>query len=299
MKIILPKERLYSYYIEEFKSSGEISKIFNCSVNTVLRNLRTYNISVRKHTNVERRLIKPINRDLLERLYVKEGKSSVQIAKILGATFGRVIFQLKYYGLQVRCPGSKKIEIEKNTLYSRYVVAKESAGSIAKDYSCTRGTILNWIRYYGFKVDKKRYMTGYKPWLCGENSATKRPEVRAKMRANHADVSGSKNNRFGKPPLHGKKQKYKDVWMRSSWEVLYAKYLDQKKIKWVYEPKTFNLGNCTYTPDFYLPKKDLYIEIKGYWRDKSKKKFELFKRNYSNISIKLLMKEDLQKIGVL
>jgi len=110
---------------------------------------------------------------------------------------------------------------------------------------------------------------------------------------------GRNNNHFGKPASNGKRYWYKNYCFRSTWETLYAKYLDRKGIEWQYESKTFNLGNITYTPDFYLPKLDIYIEVKGFWWKKQKEKFIKFKRQYSNINIKLLMKKDLQKLKVI
>jgi hypothetical protein len=91
--------------------------------------------------------------------------------------------------------------------------------------------------------------------------------------------------------------------MRSNWEVLYAKYLTKHNIKWNYEPRTFELvingKETTYTPDFYLPKTNEYIEIKGWWRDNAKIKFEAFKRQYRNIKIKILMLMELKKLKIL
>lgn len=92
---------------------------------------------------------------------------------------------------------------------------------------------------------------------------------------------------------------YKNYWMRSTWEVKYAKYLDKNNINWQYESKTFDLGNTTYTPDFYLPKTDEYIEIKGRWIEKLKPKIKLLNRLYPNIKITILRTSDLQKLGVL
>jgi hypothetical protein len=108
-----------------------------------------------------------------------------------------------------------------------------------------------------------------------------------------------KHPRFGTKASNGKKIQYKNNYMRSNWEVLYAKYLDKNNIKWLYESKTFDLGNTTYTPDFYLPETNEYIEIKGWWRDIFKIKFNIFKRQYSQIKIKVLMKPELQKLGIL
>ena len=113
------------------------------------------------------------------------------------------------------------------------------------------------------------------------------------------DHSGKNNVWFGKPAQHGKRLRYRRVWMRSSYEVVYAKYLDRKRVEWQYEPIHFDLGNKTYTPDFYLPKKNLYIEIKGYWYERAIKKFRRFKKLYPQIKIKVLRMNDLQEIGVL
>lgn len=105
---------------------------------------------------------------------------------------------------------------------------------------------------------------------------------------------GRKNPMFGKT-THSKYMKYKKIYFHSSWEVKYAKYLDKQGIKWLYEPKTFDLENTTYTPDFYLPKKNLYIEIKGYWREDARKKYRLFKKLYSDIKIMIYNKKQLEK----
>jgi len=109
---------------------------------------------------------------------------------------------------------------------------------------------------------------------------------------------GKLNPHFGKVS-HGKWSKYKGTWMRSSYEVAYAKYLDKNNIKWQYESKTFDLGNTTYTPDFYLPESDTYIEIKGYWRDDAKKKFNLFKKLYKNINLLILTEIHLKSLRLI
>lgn len=76
----------------------------------------------------------------------------------------------------------------------------------------------------------------------------------------------------GKGGYHG------GVWMRSSWELRFAEKLDEVGIEWLYEPKRFPVGEGrTYTPDFFIPKLNLWIEIKGYWLPKALLKFEQFK----------------------
>jgi len=113
-----------------------------------------------------------------------------------------------------------------------------------------------------------------------------------------AMLIGWKTKGFAKK-MHSKRIKYKGIYMRSSWEVAYAKYLDKQGTKWEYEPKAFDLGKTSYTPDFYLPERDTYVEIKGYWRDDAKKKFKLFKKKYSYIQIMLLEKLKLKCLKII
>ena len=43
----------------------------------------------------------------------------------------------------------------------------------------------------------------------------------------------------------------------------------------------------------------MYIEVKGYWRDDAKQKFKQFKEKYPDKDIKVLMKPDLENLGIL
>ena len=108
-----------------------------------------------------------------------------------------------------------------------------------------------------------------------------------------------KNNPIFKIKIYGKGAYYKNIWMRSSWEIKFAYFLDLSGYKWLYESKTFDLGNMTYTPDFYIPEWDLYIEIKGYWRKDAKRKFKLFKKLNPKVRIEVLAKKYLEKLGTI
>lgn len=92
----------------------------------------------------------------------------------------------------------------------------------------------------------------------------------------------------------------------------FARVLDFYQIKWLYEPKTFPLqwdseGNVTeaFSPDFYLPEQDLYVEIttqkqKLVWR--KNKKARRLKELYPDVNIKIIYGRDykalLQKYGI-
>ena len=123
-------------------------------------------------------------------------------------------------------------------------------------------------------------------------------ETKRKMREHHANVKGKNNPMFGKV-THSKYNKYKGMWFHSSWESKFARFLDVRKIKWLYESKTFDLGEMTYTPDFYLPETDTYIEIKGYWRPDAEKKFKIFKKKYKNIKIKIINYNKLKLLKII
>lgn len=74
-----------------------------------------------------------------------------------------------------------------------------------------------------------------------------------------------------------KHYKYKEYIMDSSWELLVAKYLDNLNIKWI-KPNNFFLYNWNnnihkYFPDFYLYDYDIYIEVKGYERERDIAKY--------------------------
>ncbi len=132
-----------------------------------------------------------------------------------------------------------------------------------------------------------------------KNRIIKWKEKISKTMLKSGTTIGRNNGMFGRPSPHGIWGEYKGILMRSSWEILFAQFLDLSGIKYQYEPKIFDLGNTTYTPDFYIPEFDLYIEIKGYWRDDAKKKFNLFKKNYQDKNIKILTQKKLQELGVL
>lgn len=117
---------------------------------------------------------------------------------------------------------------------------------------------------------------------------------------------GSKNPNYGKifnKDGCGKGSYYnspfqKIIWLRSSWEVAYAKYLDLKNIRWYYEWVTFDLENTTYTPDFFIPEENMFVEIKGYMRKKTGEKIDCFRKKYPEKNFKILFGNDLRLLGI-
>ena len=202
-----------------------------------------------------------------------------------------------------------KSKITKNYLIKEYSKNEKSTYQIAKDFGCSANSILYWLIKYKIprrtiseskKREKHQFYGMKRPkhsiWMKNNNpmKGKKRPDLSKRNKI----MSGIKSYRYGKLPAHSKGDYYKDIWMRSIWEIAYAEYLDKNNIEWLYENKRFNLGNTTYTPDFYLPEFDTYIEIKGYWRKNAKVKFKNFKKQYPKTRIKVLMKPELHELGI-
>lgn len=110
--------------------------------------------------------------------------------------------------------------------------------------------------------------------------------------------SGKRSHLYGKTPPIPKRISYNNFLFRSYWEANFAKWCDLSNIKWQYEPKMFDLGNTTYTPDFYLLEFDCWIEIKGWENKDFKKKFKKWQKQYK-LNNRLLFREDLNKLGTL
>jgi hypothetical protein len=84
----------------------------------------------------------------------------------------------------------------------------------------------------------------------------------------------------------------------------FARILDFYQIPWEYEPRTFALrqdgeGNVleAFSPDFYLPDQDLYIELTTMEQKlitKKHRKLRRLRELYPNINIKLLNRADFK-----
>lgn len=140
-----------------------------------------------------------------------------------------------------------------------------------------------------------------KPKTIWNKGLTKETDERIAKSARKEAISQARIIREGiKNPttryIHGF---YKDVghYVRSGWELNFARILKLLNRKYDYEPKSFILSDGrTYTPDFYMHKNGYFYEIKGMWRKDAKDKFITFKREYPNIKIKLINRKKYFKI---
>lgn len=88
----------------------------------------------------------------------------------------------------------------------------------------------------------------------------------------------------------------------------FARILDYYGLKWEYEPRTFPLawdkdGNVTeaFSPDFYIPDQDLYVElttVRPKLITKKNRKIRRLKELYPEINIKLFKRSDLRDMMI-
>ena len=93
----------------------------------------------------------------------------------------------------------------------------------------------------------------------------------------------------------------------SAAELECAKVLDYYGVPWEYEPRTFVLeqdeeGRVTeaFTPDFYLPEQDLYVEItvmKQSLVTRKNRKLRKLRERYPDVRIKLFYRRDLERLA--
>lgn len=118
-------------------------------------------------------------------------------------------------------------------------------------------------------------------------------------------LRGRKNPMFGKTSPYfeghgrGKRKDLNNQYFRSRWEANFARILNYWKIPWEYEPTRFDLGECTYLPDFkvYDSKAgDYFVEIKGMFMDVDKKKFKLFSEKYPEVRLQVIEEKQYKNL---
>src|SRR3954466_5994031 len=90
-------------------------------------------------------------------------------------------------------------------------------------------------------------------------------------------------------------------------ELEYAKILDYHGVPWLYEPRTFVLEEDAegrvleaFTPDFYLPDQDLFVELtvmKQSLVTRKNRKLRKLRERYPEIRIKLFYKRDIERLA--
>lgn len=126
----------------------------------------------------------------------------------------------------------------------------------------------------------------------GKTRPSPSAETREKMRV----ANGGKPKPDYWSPHIKRPHPYNGITFRSSYEVRVAKALDALGIRWVYEPKRFDLGPFRYCPDFYLPDGNCYWEVKGWFSPTAQSKVSAFRAQHPETPLIVVMKDAIESL---
>lgn len=82
------------------------------------------------------------------------------------------------------------------------------------------------------------------------------------------------------------------------WELAFVEWLNARREDFLWQPQTFKMPDGhTYRPDALLVERNLWIEIKGWYTEKSRQKCEWFMTIMPNFEI--WFKKELREHGVI
>lgn len=175
-----------------------------------------------------------------------------------------------------------------------------------------------WEEFYGVerakKMKEKIPKKGHPCWCKGltkeidqriksswRKGLTKETDERVRLSGKKLSlkVRGRKNHNFGKLSPHyegdgqGSRKDLNNQFFRSRWEANFARILNYWNIPWEYETTRFDLGECTYCPDFKIFDSKIgyyFVEVIGFFDDIHKKKIKLFLEKYPQEKLQLITK---------
>ncbi len=82
------------------------------------------------------------------------------------------------------------------------------------------------------------------------------------------------------------------IYFYSRWEANVARLYTYLGVKWEYASVSFDIGGHTYTPDFYLPGTNAYVEVKNFLGEYSRIRDEKFRAAHPAVRLKVILKEE-------
>mgnify|MGYP001465051935 CR=1 FL=1 len=131
---------------------------------------------------------------------------------------------------------------------------------------------------YGSKEKAEKEKLKLKKALTGVKRTKEACENLSKSAAKRILEGKHRNN------WTNKRYKYNNINFRSNWEVNLAKILEELNINYEYEKHKIKMDNNKhYIPDFYLPKYNTFVEVKGCMDEYSIYKYKQMKKQNKNI----------------
>lgn len=236
MSAEIDRNELYDLYINQNKTRQEVTDVFGVSSNQIKYLVKKLN------------MIKP--RDLFS---INIGKSL--IGKEVSTETKEKISKSK----QNSIPWNKGLTKESDSRVAKYsMLNKGKKRTIEQKLLISKKTKEAMknpnIRQKIIKSNKSRVLT--------DEQRKRRSIIAIKLWNNPEYAAKCHNPKFGNKPI------YNDIKFMSDTEMMFAKELDKLSLKYVYQPCHIKYLNFidnkyhNYYPDFYIPKYNLYLEVK-------------------------------------
>lgn len=206
-------------------------------------------------------------RDKAVKLY-NSGKSLHEVAEALDITSQIVYGELKRRGIACRPAGRKTRFADDPETANAILVGYKNGCSVpllAHVYECSRDAVKQVLKDANVSLRK--------------------------------DSPGSRVHQYID-------RKGREHWMRSSWEIRTAMWLDREGRNWDYEKETYEINaRKHYTPDFWIyddsGELEILLEVKGWLQPKCDARMELFREAYPGLPLELWTQKELTNHGIL
>jgi predicted DNA-binding protein YlxM (UPF0122 family) len=188
-----------------------------------------------------------------------------------------------------------RVDIPKDILYDLYWNEKLHPVKIGEMFGCTKHAIHYKLKQYNIPTRTKSEARMGKLNPIYNVGHTKEACKKMSLAFENGRKMGFSTN-WGKGSYYDTLNQGRK-WMRSGWEVKTADYLTKHGVDWFYEYEWLKINeSIRYLPDFYLPKEDKYIEVKGRKKKEDMEKLELVMKIYD---VELWDGEELLKRGII
>lgn len=222
--------------------------------------------------------------ELLKKCYDKYSMND--LSEMLGRNESNIFRKMKELGLKKTHRVANTINPKKQHTYTDE--EKRKMSEITKRMIKEKGHPKGFKGHKHTLEEKQRISATAKNWWKKidlstlENRTLK--QRKTKIKNGTLNPMSNQSNPYSRTK-GGKRKDLNNTFFRSTWEANIARYYNFIGVKWEFEPKTFIFQNITrgsvsYTPDFYLPEEDKWVEVKGWMDGKSRTKLKRFKQQY-------------------
>lgn len=144
----LDKKTFSQLYLKEYMSLRDIAGMCGISYSSVRHRSIKYGIPLRPKT--WRKINLKLTRSVLQRLYVKEGKSSQKISQLFSCSSMTVLSKCKEYGIPIK---NRRLQgITKEKLEKLYIKEGKTTREVAKILDCSFETVRIKCKQFGIPL---------------------------------------------------------------------------------------------------------------------------------------------------